>query len=67
MKLLKTIFVTLLLLLLSTYTAKVVRVSDGDTIFEVFMTLERDGFDKVEMLDDKKKLDLYIGYMVRLI
>jgi hypothetical protein len=28
--------------------------------FEVFMTLERDGIDKVEMPDNKKKLDLYI-------
>lgn len=32
MKLLTTILATLLLLLLSTFTAKVVRVSDGDTI-----------------------------------
>lgn len=37
-----------------------------DIFFEVFMTIERDGIDKVGMLDDKKKLDLYIGYMVRL-
>ena len=78
MKLLITILVTFLLST-GTYTAKVVRVSDGDTItvltdnkkqirirledtfYEVFMTLERDGIDKVEMLGDKKKLDLYIG------
>lgn len=37
-----------------------------NAFFEVFMTLERDGIDKVEILEDKKKLDLYIGYMVRL-
>ena len=30
------------------------------------MTLERNGIDKVEIPDDKKKPDLYIGYMVRL-
>jgi len=79
MKLLITIFVTLLLFLSSTYTAKAGWVFDGDTItvltdnkkqirviledtfYEVFMTLERDGIDKVEMLGDKKKLDFYIG------
>ncbi len=84
MKLLTTILVTSLLFLSSTYTAKVVRVSDGDTItvltdnkeqirirlddtfFKVFTTLESDCIEKVEMLDDIKKLDLYIGYMVRL-
>lgn len=69
---------------MGTYTAKAVRVSDGDTItvlndnkeqirirlkdtfYEVFRALERDDIDKVEMPDDKKKLDLYIGYMVSL-
>ena len=29
--------------------------------FEVFMTIECDDIEKVEMPDDKKKLDLYIG------
>ena len=65
MKLLTTIFVTLLLLSTSTYTAKVVRVSDGDTITVLTDNNEQirirlGGMDKVEMLD------LYIGYMVRL-
>lgn len=35
-------------------------------LFEVFMTLEWDGIEKVEMPDDKKKPDLYIGNMLRL-
>lgn len=37
-----------------------------DTFYEVFMKLENDCIEKVEMLDDIKKLDLYIGYMVDL-
>jgi hypothetical protein len=71
MKLLTTILATLLLLLSSTYTAKVVRVSDGDTITVLTDNNEQirirlEGMGKVEMLDDRKKLNLYIGYMVRL-
>jgi hypothetical protein len=34
-----------------------------DVFFEVSMTLERDGIEKVEILYDQKKLDLYIGHM----
>jgi cell division protein YceG involved in septum cleavage len=84
MKLLITILVKLLMLSTCTYTAKAVRVSNGnaftvltdnkkqirirleDTFYEVFMTLEWDGIVKVEMPENKKKLALYIGYMVRL-
>lgn len=34
-----------------------------DVFFEVFMTVERDGIEKVEILNDQKKFDLYILYM----
>jgi endonuclease YncB( thermonuclease family) len=71
MKLLITILASLLLLLSGTYTAKVIRVSDGVTITVLTDNKEQipirfEGIEKVEMPDDKKKLDLYIGYMVRL-
>jgi endonuclease YncB( thermonuclease family) len=71
MKLLTTILASLLLLLSGTYTAKVIRVSDGVTITVLTDNKEQipirfEGIEKVEMPDDKKKLDLYIGYMVRL-
>jgi endonuclease YncB( thermonuclease family) len=71
MKLLITILVTLLMLSTDTYTAKAVRVSAGGTITVLTENKEQiqirlEGMDKVEMPDDKKKPDLYIGYMVRL-
>jgi endonuclease YncB( thermonuclease family) len=65
MKLLITILASLLLLLSGTYTAKVIRVSDGVTITVLTDNKEQipirfEGIEKVEMPDDKKKLDLYI-------
>ena len=62
---------TLLLLLSCTYIAKVVRFSNGDTITVLTDNNEQirirlEVIDKVKMRENKKKPDVYIGYMVRL-
>jgi endonuclease YncB( thermonuclease family) len=71
MKLLTIILVTLLLLSTCTYTAKADRVFEGYIITVLTdnkeqIRLRLEGMDKVELPDNSRKQDLYIGNMVRL-